>query len=52
MPTIYSGLADQVSEAISTAVQHVREIFADERLAYTATDSISKPPRDYVFDII
>jgi hypothetical protein len=52
MPTINSGLADQVSEAISIAIRRVREIFAVERLAATVTDSISKRRETVFFDII
>jgi hypothetical protein len=39
MPTLPSGLADQVSEAICLAIRRVREIFA-ERPAATLSDSI------------
>jgi hypothetical protein len=50
MPTSY--LAEQVSEAISIAIRRVRQIFATERLAATATDSISKRRETVFFDII
>jgi hypothetical protein len=43
MPTLYNGLADKVSASISAAIRLVREIFAAERLAARANNSISKP---------
>jgi hypothetical protein len=46
------GLRDQVSESISNAILLVREIFATERAAATATDSISKRRETVFFDII
>jgi hypothetical protein len=52
MSTLPSGLADKVSEAISATIRLVREIFADERLAVMANDSISKRRKTTVFDIL
>jgi hypothetical protein len=42
MSTLHGGLADRLSESISEAIRLVREIFAEERVAATATDSLSR----------
>jgi hypothetical protein len=42
MPPLHNELADKVRESISVAIRLVREIFAEERLAETETNSLSR----------